>query len=191
MKMDKNTFGHIFIVLWALLVLSVFLFVMPNHFLALRSDRNEINLTKLSHILFVKDSSGMNNKVVHIISESCSCTNSMVRHLISRGPNKNSNEYILFVGGQTSLLSELLKAGFRVHQISRLEITNDIKIKASPALLVLDSKKNDSIQYFGGYYKTSSLLNPEDENILSKLNHDEKVQAYPIYGCSLLLPSFL
>ncbi len=123
---------------------------------------------------------------VHVIYENCSCTDSLMDHLMERSALPWVREVILFVGRGHEDLLGLEAAGFELHMTSQDKLVQDFSIESAPVLIAVDS--DGSLLYVGGYYRFPAAVRPLDQKILSHVLVESRSMPslpLPVYGCAV------
>ncbi len=124
---------------------------------------------------------GSDRTVVHVIAESCSCTNLLFEHLLERGARKD--EVILYVGDRADRERDSVEAGFRFTRTDARGLTETWRLQAAPVLVVLN--EDGGADYAGGYFRTPATVNPRDVHIVDALDAGEDVDPLPVFGCAV------
>lgn len=121
--------------------------------------------------------------VLHLIPETCSCTNGLFDHLLARGPRPGTDERIVFVEPGEARRRRAREAGYRFTELSAEAAVSTLGLSAAPVLVVLDGE--DRLRYAGGYFDHPAAVNPRDLEVLSALDAQGAAEALPVFGCAL------
>lgn len=166
---------------WATLVAAVITFQMASHVLSMPLPKNVNRF--IEQIMGSRHPDPGKWTLVHVIYDHCSCTGSLLKHWVDRGPSKNAREVIMVVGDHIPYEKELEKAGFIIDKMERDPFVERFGIEAAPLLTVLDSHGN--LKYMGGYFRSSATKIPLDEEIIRRTYLGETIEPLPLYGCAL------
>lgn len=179
---SKNYFGKVFIVIWIVVITVVMSLQMASHLVSMPIPENIDNfLNKIKKSYYKDDGRAV---IVHAIYEKCSCTNSLLKHLVERGLQPLSQEVIFVIGSEAPYESELVAKGFSVFKMKQDEFVNEFGIEAAPLLTLINNK--GELKYMGGYFKTSEARVSTDQEIIQKaLIEDKPPEPLPLYGCAV------
>lgn len=128
--------------------------------------------------------------VLHFVTPACSCSNSIIDHLLDRGPlpAQDAQEMVYVIDGGESLWSQRLsEKGFRVQAISteRLEKDYADSLRGVPLLVIFD--RTQTVRYAGGY--TDQQITPfskiDVKSFLDNVRDGEALVALPVKGCAV------
>lgn len=130
-----------------------------------------------------------NYGVVHFLAPRCSCSQSIYKHLMKRGPIdfKNSQETIIVIDdNELNFSGTLTSKGFKTFNLTPEKMSKDFSESIQGVPLLVIYNKNFATQYVGGYSDQS--ITPFTEiNIKSYLISMEQgrdIASKPIIGCA-------
>ena len=182
-SISKDVAAKIALMVWVPLIVTFISIQMVNHFVAMPVPEDyrliEKNIPKLR-----QTDKWM---LVHVIYKECSCTNSLVQSLISRGASKQQEEWVLYVGAEGSardeIKSEFVRAGYSFRLLSREVLSVEYGVEAAPLLLIFSA--DNKLKYGGGYFERPSVYRSKDQEIIKNLLSGNPVEALPLYGCAV------
>ena len=125
-------------------------------------------------------------RAIHVLSGSCGCSQTGMRHLLERHAFKDVAEQVVvidgpapYLSGSTELLSALQKQGFPVRHLTEVEVPPDSGLHGVPLLIV--ASPTNEVVYAGGYGKSSS----QDATLLHQIRFGQHPRALPIVGCAI------
>lgn len=123
--------------------------------------------------------------VLHVIGESCSCTDGLFRALIGRGSLAGVEEHILFMDPRPRRAARARRAGFVFDRLDRAIALDALGLSAAPVMIVLDGSGH--LRYAGGYFDHPAAAVSLDRRILGALIDDASAlpAPLPIFGCAL------
>ncbi len=177
MRSLREKLGIAFLLLWAPLAIGIIGLLMVNHTVAMpsptRLDRVEAALRTVApdgHL------------VVHVIFAGCSCTDSLVDHLIARGADPSRREVVWFVGTMLPRHQPLGAAGYELRTPTAEELSAELDLKAAPLLFAL---RDGHLAYAGGYFALPAAVRPLDQQLLAALDDGEAADPLPVFGCAM------
>jgi hypothetical protein len=176
----KDWLGKCGVVLWLFVLLPVLAVLMGGHIVSLPAPNDYQRLKKAVQALHNDHRSPL---LIHVIYHHCSCTNSLVAHLIDRGPFEGVRERVVFVGNDPTKSIAARQAGYDVVTISRQALVHTFGIEAAPLLLIVDG--TGQIVYLGGYYRHPATVAPQDKMIYAHIQRGQAVDPLPVYGCAV------
>lgn len=120
--------------------------------------------------------------VLHVLAENCQCSQGVLSHLLSRGPEAFLSEKVLFIGNQEPARSRLLERGFSFESITPGELQTRYRIEGAPVMLVINQQ--GQVAYSGGYSATNQGA-PQDLAIFRALALGTEVKPLPLFGCAV------
>jgi hypothetical protein len=120
--------------------------------------------------------------VLHVLAENCQCSQDVLSHLLSRGPESFLSEKVLFIGKQEPTRSRLLERGFAFESITPEELQMRYRIEGAPVMLVVN--RQGEVAYSGGYSATNRGA-LQDLAIFRALALGTKVKPLPLFGCAV------
>lgn len=120
--------------------------------------------------------------VYHILGSQCKCSKKIAAYLAESKRPSSAKEIIVSVDGHLGNEATLVEKGFIVQQISAVELKEQFNLDSAPVMLV--NNRWGKLKYTGGYKKWDDS-EYRDLEILNRLNLDEDVAAYPVFGCAL------
>jgi len=138
-------------------------------------------------LALVPDHPGRGNwRMLHVLSESCGCSQRVMQHLLARHRMTDVTEQVLLVEGEGArlpesddLIARLAEQGFPVTRIAAKSIPPQTDLHGVP-LLVVASPEN-KIVYMGGYGSRGD----EDGAVFQRVRTGAKMNALPILGCAV------
>jgi hypothetical protein len=121
--------------------------------------------------------------VVHVIPETCSCTNGLFDHLLRRGPRPGTDERVVFVDPDGRRRARAVAAGYGFTALGSGIVVDSLGLQAAPVLLVLDGE--DRLRYAGGYFDHPAAVDPLDVEVLDALAGEGHATPLPVFGCAL------
>lgn len=151
-------------------------------------DLSPKNQSKISIESFSSDVK--NFGVIHFLTPACSCSQSILDHLLKRAPidiERAKEAVVLFDDSKDQMKSKLLKNGYQVFSLDSKEINkeNEGAIRGVPLLVIYD--KDKITKYVGGY--SDKAITPFTEiNIseyLKSIEMGKKLATNPVIGCAV------
>ncbi len=173
-------FGRFLLASWALLAVGGIALLSTKHLAPLPEPGNEALLSRA--ILKLRHNASK-PFLVHVIYSECSCSKSLLTHLLARGPFAGSEELILFVGTDAKTQQAANRSGFEFSSVTDSELVARFGLEAAPVLLVFDALSK--LRYAGGYYDHPAAITPLDERIHRQLAAGANVQPLPVFGCAV------
>jgi hypothetical protein len=173
----KSRIAAVALCIWAPVTIVITSLLMVNHTIAMPMPSD---LERVEHGLV--DWLGRGNAVVHVLYANCSCTDSLVQHLVERGPTLAEREVVVFVGTPLPIHERLAEVGFEWHQWTQQELTERTGVEAAPLLIVRHRNRMD---YVGGYFRYPSATRPLDVSIIAEAIAGEPPKPLPIFGCAV------
>ncbi len=168
------------LLVWASVLTITISFLMVGHWVALPSNRPILDNDQLVQI---KTDIASQLHVQHILSQSCSCSHRIAKHLASRWPIPSVQEQIVVVESPTDATSMVFPDAYSIKRINADQLMKEYAIEAAPLLLVTDS--TGKIVYSGGYTARKRGYEIRDYEIISSLLRGESVESLPVYGCAV------
>lgn len=122
-------------------------------------------------------------KLVHVLSEECSCSRSVMDYLLERGSSDGIAEEIVLLGESSQLRESLVEAGYAVQLVDPESFCTQFQSEGVPFFQILEGDAPP--RYSGAYFKnayrgTSGFL---DLSTLEHLQAGGLVVNRPVYGC--------
>lgn len=155
---------------------------MASHLVSMPTPQNVENfIKKIKNNYYKNDGRAV---IVHTIYEKCSCTNSLLKHLVERGLQASSHEVVFVIGSRAPFETELSAKGFSVFKMKQQDFVKEFGIEAAPLLTLINSKGD--LMYMGGYFKTSEARISTDQDIIQRaLIEGQPYKPLPLYGCAV------
>jgi len=166
--------GWAFLVVWLIGTTVGIGSLMVNHTVALPEP------TRADRLIGVALATVGPDGLFHVVPANCSCTDSLVDHLVLRGAQ--GEEVVAFVGPRRPRHMGLEAAGYRVLSVSPDTVEAELGVVAAPVWLALES---GDVRYAGGYYARPAAVEPKLLDTLAKLERGASVPPYPIFGCAV------
>ena len=180
-KLIKSELAGTFVLAgWAMLAVAGIAFLGTKHLASLPEPGNEVLLSR--SVLKLRHRAGK-PFLVHVIYSECSCSKSLLAHLLARRTFPDSEELILFVGRDAKTEQAAQRSGFEFSSVSDSELVSRFGLEAAPVLLVFDA--GSKLRYAGGYYDHPATITPLDEKIHEQLAVGANVQPLPVFGCAI------
>lgn len=131
-----------------------------------------------------------NYGVIHFLTPMCSCSETILKHLLKRGPlpRNIAKETVVIIDDKNGLYTKkLTKLGFQVSQTSFTQAKKKYSdsITGVPLLVIYDKKK--ATRYAGGYAK--QLITPftkiDIKSFINKISSGRELASLPVKGCSV------
>jgi hypothetical protein len=119
----------------------------------------------------------------HVMYAACSCSQRIVDHLESRHARGDVAEHVVLVGEDETMAKRLSKAGFRLTQLSPLQLKQQYDIEAAPLLIVSDAAGN--VVYLGGYTTRKQGPDIQDIAVIDKALAGAGSFELPVLGCAV------
>ncbi len=173
----KSKIAAVALCIWAPVTITITSLLMVNHTIAmpLPSDLQRVEHGMMEWL-------GRGDAVVHILYANCSCTDSLVEHLVARGPTLVEREVVVFVGTPRPRHERLAQVGFEWHEWSQSDLTERTGVEAAPLLIVRHRNRMD---YVGGYFRFPSATRPLDASIIAETTSGVPPKPFPIFGCAV------
>jgi len=125
-------------------------------------------------------------RAIHLLSGSCGCSQTVMKHLLKRHLLEGVSEEIVLVDGperylpgSADLVNGLEAEGFRVNHINAQDVPADSGLRGVPLLVF--SAPGNNVAYIGGYGATGD----GDNAIYDRIRHGNKVEVLPVRGCAI------
>ena len=178
---QKDKIGKWLLAIWVPIVVIVISAQMFNHLISLPSpDVSDKFTVGLSTLVDQPLEKGQTHYVFHFISQECSCTAGLLKHLWKRSLRDGFQETVFYLG-HDPIESLALKGGFKFKSIND-SFLKSINITAVPLLIVLDASKR--IVYSGGYFRYPAAVNSLDVEILQGIKDGNTIKSLPLFGCA-------
>ena len=135
-------------------------------------------------------------KFVHVLAESCGCSQRVMKHLLARGRMTGAEEQIILVSGLEAgrpdasgsgsylpeghaLLAALEQNGFPVRRVAIRDVPQQAGLRGVPLLIITDP--SGSVAYIGGY----GSRNDQDAQIFQSIRSGRRPAALPLLGCAV------
>jgi hypothetical protein len=177
----RRWIGTSILVIWAPVTLLVTAALMVNHVVAMPAPTEIERLT--GAVLALRHPSDDRRLVVHVVADGCSCTDSLFDHLTERGPQADTDEWVVFVGEDPVRERSVRDRGFALRSTTRAGLQAEFGLEAAPILIVAD--RAGGLAYVGGYYRYPAAVAPLDESVLSAVGRGERPDGLPIFGCAV------
>jgi hypothetical protein len=179
--LSKDSAGKLFLGVWIVVVAGIMTFQMATHAVSLPLPAE---VSALGAEIARVSGAGTGRWVyAHVIPDRCSCTASLLKHLLARGPLEGASEAVFVLGDQVPFEKELEARGYKVRRYGQDEFVGKFGVEAAPLLAAMDGA--GKLRYVGGYFRTSATQDPQDGEILRKLGQGESVVPLPLYGCAV------
>jgi hypothetical protein len=178
-----NFLKWLFISLWVVGISAVVGVVHSWHFADLSPEKESLSINSFS-------SNVEKYGVLHFLSPACSCSQTVIDHLLSRGPlsGQESKETIVLIDDHKNIyLSKFFKKKFNVLTLSSDDIKKDYdgSIRGVPLLAIYDSKK--TTRYVGGY--SEKQITPfskiDIKSFIDNLDKGRTIASKPVIGCAV------
>ncbi len=177
----SRTIFAVFIALWLFTCSAIIGALSLGHVVALPLPAPSIVDTFKNTLLQYRAASVNGEFVTHILAADCSCTKSLTEHLLTKGPQPQSDELILYVGFDPELETAAIAAGFRYKQLQSIQLTA-MGLESAPVMAVFDEQNN--LNYLGGYYDHPAAIRPQDKAIRDSITSRAAIEPLPIFGCA-------
>ncbi|CBW28075.1 putative membrane protein [Halobacteriovorax marinus SJ] len=128
--------------------------------------------------------------VIHYLSPQCSCSNTIVNHLLKRGPlnPEESKELVVLIDDFQNKTERLLKKRrFSVVSLNSKELSkeSDGAIRGVPLLVIYD--RNQVTKYVGGYSEKSitPFTQIDIKEYIKTLKEGRGIASKPVVGCAV------
>ena len=165
---------------WAILIIVVIASLSVKHLASLPRPDNEALLSRA--VLRYRRSASL-DFLVHVIYSECTCSSSLLTHLLTRRPFAGTEELILFVGIDPSKQRLARNSGFEFATVTASQLLSHFGLEAAPVLLMFDSA--GKLRYAAGYYDSPATVNPLDEKIHAQFLAHARIEALPIFCCAV------
>lgn len=173
----KNRFMIILFCSWAVIGLGILGKIHGQHLITFFAPE------KVSNEMVTELKKDFKFGTLHILSEGCGCSDNVLQYLKKRGPLKDIQETIIYVG-KIQEKSQLVNSGFIVKEVL-IEDIEKFEIRAVPILVIYD--QSNTTHYIGGY--SDKMITPltkmKDIELVKNLKNKQKVDSLPIKGCSV------
>lgn len=176
----REWIGRSLLVGWAVLTIVVLALLGIAHSASLPRPRDEAHLADA--LLKLRRHSG-GKFLVHVIYSECSCSRTLLTHLVRRQALPGNEELILFIGSGNTQLELAKRSGFECVTISATQLVTRFGLEAAPVLVILDSAGR--LRYAGGYYDNPATITPLDEKIFRELGSRSTIEPLPVFGCAV------
>jgi hypothetical protein len=129
---------------------------------------------------------GVHWRAVHLLSGSCGCSQTVMKHLLQRGPFREVAEQVIVVDGaeaylpgSAALLGALQTRGFAVRHLSTRDVTAEAGLRGVPLLVYATPEGRPA--YVGGYGAPAN----GDEEIYREVRAGAKPSPRPLLGCAV------
>lgn len=191
---ETRTRGHwavsLALAVWAVTALVVGGYLMSSHLISLPLPSESVKNNALDRAVAALRKPADRGRwlAVHIVLDSCGCSEKVLEHLIVRGPRTQTAEQVLLVlgdeGASDGTLTARLKArGFPVESMTADALSSRFYVEAAPMLVVLSP--DDHVAYLGGYTDRKQAPGIRDSEILDRLARGETVKPLPLFGCAV------
>lgn len=176
----KKSHG-LLIISWVLAVSTVITLMHSWHYADLSPDKSaHLEIEKL----LPKIHSG--HGIAHFITPTCSCSEQIFKHLMSRSPL--SNEMAIIIDeNDLAFGKNLASKGYKVQYIRTKKLTPEKAemIRGVPLLVIYNQKMQT--QYIGGYSDKSitPFTKIDIRSYLEKLKLNRKIASKPVVGCAV------
>lgn len=174
----RRWLGQTVLLLWAPCTLCLTAFLMVDHVAPLPPP-GAPDVVAAAAALAVGSGPG----VVHVIYESCSCTDRLVASLLEREPRKGWAEHIVYVGSEDDRMRSARRRGYLVSSISRDTLRQQWALDAAPVLVV--KLAHGGIGYLGGYYRYPAAIHPLHDSLIARVAAGEQPRGLPVFGCAV------
>jgi hypothetical protein len=169
----KSVITAIALIIWAPVTILFTSLLMVNHTIAMPMP-NDLQQVEQGLVEWL----GRGDAVVHVLYANCSCTDSLVEHLVQRGSTPALREVVVFVGTSTLSQERLADVGFEWHQWSQLELTERTGLEAAPLLVIRQHNRLD-------YFRFPGANRPLDVRIIDDTTTGDPPKPLPIFGCAV------
>lgn len=178
--MTKKKLGTLVLSLWVIIVIFIISTQMITHLVSFNLPKN---ISEFHQSILANEHKMGQWTISHIIYENCSCTNSLLKRIIQRGPFPNAHEVIFLIGKKLPFENDLINAGFHIRRFDKETFVQQFNFEAAP-ILSIHNHLGD-LSYLGGYFKTSAAKISLDEDIITHLYQGKNYNALPVYGCAV------
>lgn len=120
--------------------------------------------------------------VQHFLSQKCSCSQKLIKHLLNRKALAEISETVHLIHPNIQTISQLQQAGFKVEPITEEDSVKKYNLQALPLLVIQNQNK---ILYQGGYARDQQHTQAyEDLKIITELQQQKKVSEFAVLGCA-------
>lgn len=122
-------------------------------------------------------------KLVHVLSEDCSCSRSVMDYLLERRRSPDFEEEVILLGERSELEDELAAAGFQVQVVEAESFCAQFASEGVPFFQVIEG---DAAPRYSGAYFDSAYRGKGgflDLSTLQRLQAGGLVVNRPVYGC--------
>jgi hypothetical protein len=125
-------------------------------------------------------------RMLHVLSDSCGCSQRVMQHLLARHAVPGVTEQVLLIedegsklSGGDELVARLGQEGFRVTRIAARSIPAESGMRGVPLLIV--ASPGDKIAYMGGY----GMRGDQDATVFQTVRSGAQMKALPVLGCAV------
>lgn len=121
--------------------------------------------------------------MTHVMYAECRCSQRIIDHLEARRARSDIRESVVLVGRDDALAQRLNHAGYRLENVSPIELKKKYDIEAAPVLIITNGR--GEIAYMGGYTERKQGLDIRDTALLEALMHGGDTRELPLLGCAV------
>lgn len=163
---------------WGVIIAAGLSFLMAGHLIIFPSPDSKIE----GAMKTLQNESGAAGQwfAAHVIADGCRCSGEALEHLLARGPRKDSQELIIYVGKE---LSEPLRASsYKTMLSDEAKLFRDYGVESAPLLALVSPE--GKLVYAGGYSETRNGPIVED-TVIAEAMRGGSPKALPLFGCAV------
>lgn len=179
----RARWGHVALLAWAALSLVITGGLASAHWYALPHPpaAKPALVRALAHSLTAADSGRFT--VTHVLYAECRCSQSILKHLVSRRARRDVSERVLLVAPDDALTAQLRAADYRVDVLKPTELKLRYEIESAPLLIVADPQH--VLRYLGGYTTRKQAPDIHDTAIIDSVISGRDASELPLFGCAV------
>lgn len=160
--------------IWVLVTTAPLIFFKASHLIALPA-------SEISMLSDVNESDGWS--IVHVLSEECACSRSVIEYLEGRSVSAGILEEIVLLDGREATFGALSGEGFAVRSIESEAMCQGFGAEGVPFFQVIGPDGN--VAYSGAYFKGNARGGSDflDLATLVQAQAGDVVFARPVFGC--------
>ena len=178
---QKDKIGKWLLAIWVPIVIIVISAQMFNHLVSLPSPEIDDSFSQgLSSLAKSPLEGDQTHYVFHFISQDCSCTAGLLKHLWKRRSLRGFQEKVFYLG-EDVIEPKALNSRYQFESIDQKFLAS-LNIAAVPLLVVLDDSKR--LIYSGGYFRYPAAVNSLDKEIFQGIIEGKTIESLPLFGCA-------
>lgn len=121
--------------------------------------------------------------VTHVMYAECRCSQRIIDHLERRGAREDLTEHVVLVGRDDALERRLTRAGFKLSNVTPIELKRKYALEAAPLLIITNAQ--GAIAYMGGYTTQKQGLDVRDVALIDDSLRGKGTYELPLLGCAV------